>query len=96
MNEILIITYDLKNPSFNFETLIQRIKYFGAWAKLGTSAFLIFTSASPTEVRDYLKEVLTENDKLFISVIKAPAAWFGIGNEVSSWIRDQYTKVRKI
>ena len=31
---------------------------------------------------------LDSNDQLFVGVVRAPAAWFNLGDEVSSWLRN--------
>lgn len=86
MNSVLIISYDLANPGQNYESLIQRIKAYGQWARLGGSAYLILTSQTPQQVRDHLVQVLDANDKIWIGVAPRPSAWKGLPNEVANWI----------
>lgn len=88
MKKVLIITYDLITPGKNYEILLQRIKANNAWAKLGGSSYLIITESTPAQIRDHLKAVLDANDKLFVSVINAPAAWTGLSEQVANWIRN--------
>jgi len=82
----LIISYDLHSPGQNYNALINKIKSFGFWAKLGESAYLINTEETVAEVRDYLKAVLDSNDSLFVGVSPPPAAWYGLPNEVANWL----------
>ena len=84
---VLIISYDLCAPGRNYENLIKRIRQYGSWAKLGQSAFLINTNYSPIQVRDNLMQVLDRNDKLYVGVAPAPAAWSGMPNDVTQWIQ---------
>jgi hypothetical protein len=86
MTRVLIVTYDLIKPGQNYEKLIQRIKQYGEWARLGGSSYLISTANSPVEVRNYLSVVLDQNDKLWVGVAPAPSAWHGLPNDVSNWI----------
>ena len=85
--KIMIVTYDLMNPGQNYEALLKRIRGYKSWAKLGYSAFLLATEQTPVQVRDYLSQAKDKNDKLYVSVTVAPAAWQGLTDEVSNWIR---------
>jgi hypothetical protein len=86
MSQVLMISYDLVNPGQNYEKLIQRIKAYGTWARLGGSAYLISTAQTPTQVRDSLGQVLDTNDKLWVGVAPRPSAWKGLPNDVANWI----------
>lgn len=86
MPRVLVISYDLVNPGKNYEALLQRIKAYGGWAKLGGSAYLVLTDANPEQVRDDLSVVLEVNDKLYVGVSPAPSAWKGMPEDVSRWI----------
>lgn len=83
-----MISYDLSKPGQNYDKLIELIKSEYAWAKIGYSAFIVKSSLSHTELRDKLKHALDSNDKLFVGAISAPAAWFGLSDEVSNWINN--------
>lgn len=85
-NSVLIVSYDLVNPGQNYEKLIQKIKSHTSWARLGGSAYLILTSNTPVQVRDFLAPSLDANDKLYVGVAPAPAAWQGLPNDVANWI----------
>lgn len=83
-----MISYDLSKPGQNYDKLIELIKSEYAWAKIGYSAFIVKSILSHTELRDKLKQALDSNDKLFVGAISAPAAWFGLPDEVSKWINN--------
>ncbi len=87
MARTLVVSYDLKNPGQNYQTLLQRIKAYDSWARLGGSAYLILTSDSPAQVRDNLIAVLDRNDQLFVGTAPAPSAWYGMADDVSNWIQ---------
>ena len=82
------ISYDLSEPGRNYDKLIDLIKSEYAWAKIGYSAFIVKSSVSHTELRDKLKQALDSNDKLFVGAISAPAAWYGLPDEVSKWLNN--------
>jgi hypothetical protein len=75
------------NPGQNYEQLLHVIKTYGSWARLGGSAYLINTEATPAQVRDYLRQALDRNDKLYVGVSTAPSAWTGLPDQVSKWIQ---------
>lgn len=89
MKKTYIISYDLSQPGQNYEELLKRIKSYSGWARLGGSAYVIITDKTHIEIRNNLKVVLDKNDKLFVSKISTPAAWYGLGNEVSNWLIDK-------
>ena len=77
MNRVLFVSYDLVHPGQNYQRLLGLIKSYQSWARLGGSAYLILTDASPVQVRDYLTTALDENDKLFVGAAPTPSAWRG-------------------
>ena len=83
-----IVSYDLFAPGQKYEKLIELIKSEFAWAKIGYSAFIVKSNASHTELRDRYKQVLDSNDKLFVGAVSAPAAWYGLSDEVSKWLNN--------
>ena len=86
MRQTYLISYDLRNPGQNYEALLKKIKSSSGWARLGDSAYIIISEDSAVNIRDYLMTVLDNNDKIFVGVINAPAAWRGLGDEVSQWL----------
>ena len=89
MNNIYIISYDLSSPGQAYESLLEKIKAYPSWARLGGSAYVIETDQTHIEVRDNLQIVLDSNDKLFVGAVSAPAAWYGLGDDVSKWLIDR-------
>ena len=89
MKQVLVVTYDLTKPGQNYEKLLHRIKRYNSWAKLGESSYLIYTESTHIQVRDYLAKALDSNDKLYVGVVNAPAAWIGISKEVETWIHER-------
>lgn len=88
----LIISYDLRRPEQNYEGLIQKIRGYSSWAKLGGSAYLIITNQTVTQVRDTLGSFLDLNDSLFVGTCPVPSAWKGLSDEVSKWILENQPK----
>ncbi|MGD0696476.1 MAG: hypothetical protein ABSB82_16770 [Terriglobia bacterium] len=86
MKRVLLIFYDLDEPGKNREALVKKIKQYERWARLGSSGYLIWTDQTPSVVRDNLVAVLGPEDRVFVGVSNAPAAWHGMPEEVSKWI----------
>ncbi|MBT4162855.1 MAG: CRISPR-associated endonuclease Cas2 [Gammaproteobacteria bacterium] len=82
-----IISYDLSQPGQNYEKVLKAIKSYGNWARLGGSAYIVISQASAVDVRDHISRELDSNDKIFVGVVKAPAAWIGMSDEVSDWLK---------
>jgi len=81
-----IITYDLLKPGQNYTKLISLIQKYDYFAKITESCYIINTEETPVQIRDYLKGAVDNNDKIFVGLIKAPAAWAGMANNVSNWL----------
>lgn len=86
---IYIVSYDLLEPGQNYDNLIEKIKEAGSWAKLGGSAYLVDSAKSAVELRDEYKKLLDSNDKLYVGRVDAPAAWSGMPQDVTQWIKDK-------
>lgn len=86
MNTTYIVSYDLISPGQNYENVHRVIKDYPAWARLGGSAYIILTNETAVQIRDKINSVMDGNDQIFVAAINAPAAWFGLGDEVSEWL----------
>jgi len=82
-----IVSYDLSQPGQNYEKVLQTIKSHSSWARLGGSAYIVISNESAVEIRDKILRELDTNDKLYVGVVEAPAAWYGMGDEVSDWLK---------
>lgn len=86
---VFIISYDLCLPGQRYDDLIELIKKEGNWARLGGSAYLLESNKTAVEIRDLLKGALDCNDKLYVGKVTAPAAWSGMSEKVSEWIKNK-------
>lgn len=88
---VYIVTYDLINEvdSTSYQQLLQLIKSEGVWARLGGSSYLVESDLSPVELRNKYKSALDKDDKLYVGQVVAPAAWYGLPDEVASWIKEK-------
>ena len=83
-----VITYDLSTPGRNYDDLYKRIKAYGVWAHVVESTWMVVTTATATSIRDHLKKALDSNDKLFVGVVSAPAAWTGLDDDMTAWLKN--------
>lgn len=86
---VYIVSYDLKEPGQRYQELIGSITSCGKWARLGQSAYLIVSGESAVSLRDRFKQFLDSNDQLYVGIVKAPAAWVGMSDNVSQWIKKE-------
>ncbi|MBO7415996.1 MAG: hypothetical protein J6U22_05415 [Bacteroidaceae bacterium] len=89
MKMVYIVSYDLSEPGQKYETLIGKIKESLAWARLGQSAYLVESEQSAVELRNYYRNELDNNDKIYVGKVCAPAAWFGMPKDVTDWILEK-------
>ena len=96
MNQILnftmavyIVTYDLKGETKaeSYTKLIALIKEERIWACLGGSSYLIESNRTAVELRNKFKQVLEQNDVLYVGHVSAPAAWYGYSQQITDWIK---------
>lgn len=87
MNSYLI-TYDLDKPGKDYKSLINMIKKYPAWAHICDSSWCVRTANSSKDIRDTLSPYLDDNDKLFVGKLTGEAAWYGLSEKLTDWLRD--------
>lgn len=86
---VFIISYDLNTDNVpHYDQLIEGIKSYPNYICLGGSAYLIETDESSISIRDNLKNYLKSGDKLYVGRVTSPAAWFGMSDDASKWIKE--------
>lgn len=84
-----MVGYDLNNPGKDYAKLIEAIKSCGSWWHHLDSTWLVQTSQSATQVRDYLRPMQDPNDELLVmNVTKDASAWAGFNAEGSQWLKN--------
>ena len=90
MKKTYLISYDLSIPeaSEDYRRLIKRIQSYPDYATPLKSVWLIKSSETVLQVRDALKLILDENDRLLvIDVTAADWACKSIKTDVTSWMK---------
>jgi hypothetical protein len=82
------ISYDLRKQR-NYEALYELIRSYGGYCHALGSSWLITTQQSATQVRDYLSQALDQDDRLLVTRLQGEAAWIGLEDELSHWLKEQ-------
>lgn len=80
------IGYDLRKQR-NYDALYERIKRYGDWCHALESSWVIVTNQSASDIRDNLLQVLDRDDGLLVTRLQGEAAWYGLGDDVSAWLK---------
>ena len=84
---VYCISYDLKTPGRDYNTLTQTIKTYGAWWHQTGSVWLIVSSKTAASIRDELMRHIDRNDKLFVSALKKEWAGVGFNSDEYNWMK---------
>lgn len=84
---VYIITYDLRKADRNYDDLTKGIQSFGIWWHQTGSVWLIVTSKSTAEVRDYLRQFIDSNDLLFVGQLQRKWAAVGFTKDEYDWLK---------
>ena len=82
------ISYDLRKQR-DYDALYERIKSYGTWCHVLESSWAVATNQSAAQVRDHLSQVLDQDDGLLVARLQGEAAWVGLSNKLSSWLKQQ-------
>ena len=85
---ILLISYDLKSPDKDYESLYKAIKNSGStWWHYLESMWLVKTTNSPKEVFDIIHPSMDKDDSLFITELSDN--YYGwLPTKAWEWIRN--------
>jgi CRISPR/Cas system-associated endoribonuclease Cas2 len=70
-----IVSYDLRKPGRNYDSLYSAIKTYTKWARINESVWAVVTPQSAVQIRDYLGQFMDSNDRLFVVKSGVEAAW---------------------
>ena len=84
-----IITYDLSKPDRDYHGLYKRIKGISSvWAHISESSWLVVgDNLTSVFIRDTLTPNIDSNDKLFVARLTGEAAWRGLSQKQTDWIK---------
>ena len=85
---IYLITYDLKKPGQDYESIYNIIKSANKWWHYLESTWLIKTNDSVDSWNDKLKVAIDKNDRLLIVNITKQKRQGWLPTEAWDWIRE--------
>lgn len=80
-----IVTYDLRAPGRNYDSLYEALRSYGTYYHIQESVWIIVSNRSATEICDHLLTFIDSNDSLFVARLSGEAAWFGVPD--SDWLK---------
>ncbi len=86
------INYDLRKQR-NYDALFERIKAYGTWCHPLESAWIVSTSQSAVQVRANLLQAMDDDDGLLVTRLSGEAAWYGLSENISNWLKTQLESV---
>lgn len=95
MENKYIITCNISFPRTNYVKLLKIVKSYGCWAVVGDASFIVVTSQNEIQIRDRIITALKRNDKVFVSQVSSPAAWYGFGDRSTEWLQNNICKNNK-
>lgn len=84
---VYCISYDLRTPGRDYNSLIEAIKAYEVWWHQTGSVWIIVTSRSAAVIRDELMRHIDQNDKLFVVALKKEWAAVGFSEEEYNWMK---------
>lgn len=81
-----MISYDLRHPGRNYQSLYDAIMSYGSYAHVNESVWAIATQYSSAQVRDHLLQHIDENDALIVARLAGEAAWWGLPEHAAAWL----------
>lgn len=91
---VLSINYDLRQPGRNYESLYEAIKSYGTYWHALDSFWVVSTSQTAQQVRDHLSQFIDRNDRLIVVRMSGEAAWQGLPDQGSTWLKQQLESSR--
>lgn len=85
---VLLITYDLHNPSRDYENVIETIKSARSWAHPQGSVWLIDSRIEPGDWIEKLKNAGDSDDEYFVSELKRNWSSINMGTKVVEWLKN--------
>jgi hypothetical protein len=83
--QVLLVTYDLKSPGWNYEPFYSALRDQGKWLHYITATWLIATPNTPEGVYNAIGPHLTTKDFVLILPVGRPAFGF-LPQEAWDWI----------
>ena len=70
-----LITFDLINPGQNYDLIIEKIEGIGRFCKCLKNVWIVESTQTSLEVRNFLMQFLDENDLILVTNVTNNTAW---------------------
>lgn len=84
---VYCISYDLRKPGRDYESLYNAIKSYGTWWHQTESVWFIVTNEKAANIRDRLNNQIDTNDKLFVIALQREWAGVGFSQKEYEWLK---------
>lgn len=81
------VDYDLRKQRA-YEPLYERLRSYPVWCRPLESTWVIETSQSAAQVRDYLVDAMDADDGILVTRLSGEAAWRGVTPDVSQYLKN--------
>lgn len=81
-----IINYDLRQQR-NYQVLYDVIQTHTRWAHVLESTWAIESNKTAAQIRDELSLYIDHDDGIIVTSAAGDAAWIGLQNSVSDWLK---------
>lgn len=81
-----LISFVLKIPNRNYRGFYDALKSFGKWGKISDYTWIIKSSKSALEIRDYLSKYIDYKDSLIVIKTERDSAWKNVLAS-SKWLK---------
>ena len=83
------ISYDLhKKDGFDYTNLIDAIKAYPNWCHHLESDWVVTSDKTAEQIRDDLLRHIHKDDKLIVFKLAREAAWYGLSDKISDWLKN--------
>lgn len=84
-----IITFEV-NDSTRESALKEKLKQYGNYCPIHDNCWAIVSEQTPVQIREFLDEVLAEQDRIFVIRSGTNAAWRNTyGEKNSEWLKER-------
>ena len=81
---VFLVTYELTSE-MNRSALVQLLHTFPSWVRLSHNVYAISGADDPTQIYNFLSQVLDFYDRVYIIAVQKPFSGIGI-NRVERWL----------
>lgn len=81
------IDYDLRKQR-NYQDLYDRLKRYPSWCRPLESTWVIGTTQTAVQIRDYLKGAMDPDDGILVTKLTGEAAWANLSDQASRYLKE--------